>query len=117
MDVVEFVESRFFTKTFGGDASHDSVFRELQRILIQDPERGDLIRGTGGIRKVRVPDAKRGIGKSGGWRIIYYLVTRTMRIYLLAAYPKSTKIDLTAREKSGLAAMVRVLDAEERRAK
>jgi mRNA-degrading endonuclease RelE of RelBE toxin-antitoxin system len=50
----------------------DEAFRGLQNAMLKDPEAGDVIAGTGGLRKVRHGDATRGKGKRGGLRIIYY---------------------------------------------
>ena len=50
----------------------DEGFRELQRTLMQNPEAGDVIESTGGLRKVRQADPRRGKGKRGGLRVIYY---------------------------------------------
>jgi hypothetical protein len=50
----------------------DKAFRGLQNAMVKDPEAGDVITGTGGLRKVRHGDATRGKGKGGGLRIIYY---------------------------------------------
>jgi hypothetical protein len=50
----------------------DSAFAELQRFLITDPEAGAVIQGTGGLRKIRFADKRRGKGKRGGLRIVYY---------------------------------------------
>lgn len=63
------------------------------RYLSDFPEKGKLIRSSGGLRKLRwaVP----GHGKRGGFRIIYYLVSSAGRILLLDIYPKSEKSDLT----------------------
>jgi len=50
----------------------DEAFRDLQNAMLKNPEAGDVITGTGGLRKVRHGDATRGKGKRGGLRIIYY---------------------------------------------
>ena len=49
---------------------NDENFRELQKVLMDNPEAGDVIEGTGGLRKVRHADEKRGKGKRGGLRVI-----------------------------------------------
>ena len=51
---------------------NDESFREFQQMLMKNPEAGDVIEGTGGLRKVRYADEKRGKGKRGGLRVIYY---------------------------------------------
>ena len=61
------------------------------------PTQGDMIPGTGGIRKVRWQGT--GHGKRGGVRVIYYFYDENHPIYLLYAYPKNIKIDLSEAEK------------------
>ena len=51
---------------------NDESFREFQQMLMKNSEAGDVIEGTGGLRKVRYADKKRGKGKRGGLRVIYY---------------------------------------------
>jgi hypothetical protein len=51
---------------------NDAALLELQQSLMSNPEAGRVIQGTGGLRKVRVPDPRRGKGKRGGLRVIYY---------------------------------------------
>ena len=54
------------------DYLDDAAFAGLQQALIENPETGDVIEGTGGLRKMRFADARRGKGKRGGLRVIYY---------------------------------------------
>jgi hypothetical protein len=69
-----------------------------------------VIAGTGGARKARA--ARSGRGKSGGARIIYYVVTRQAVLYLLDVYAKSAKEDLTDAEKQGIRKIVAAIEAE-----
>ncbi len=71
----------------------DDEYRLLQQQLIADPERGKLIRGSGGLRKVRWSASGR--GKSGGVRIIYYWAPRPDVILMLLAYAKNEQEDLS----------------------
>jgi len=64
------------------------------------PEAGDVIPGSGGVRKLRW--AAKGKGKRGGARIIYLYVVVHARIYLIRCYAKNVKTDLTAGEKRQL---------------
>jgi hypothetical protein len=73
---------------------------ELAVYLIDHPDAGDLIPGSGGIRKLRW--AAKGKGKRGGARIIYLYVVVAARIYLMQCYAKNVKTDLTADEKRQL---------------
>lgn len=78
----------------------DDEFRAFQEVLIEDPEAGDTIAGTGGFRKIRW--SRSGMGKRGGVRVIYYNVSRKGRIYLALVYPKNEQDDLTEEQKKVL---------------
>ena len=75
----------------------DDRYVELQLALAERPMAGDLIPGTGGLRKIRW--ATPGQGKRGGARVIYYWRMSQSQILLLAIYGKNTKDDLTMMEK------------------
>lgn len=94
--------TRLITKLLSGDE-----YAGLQDELAIDPERGDLIQGGGGIRKVRY--AAQGRGKSGGIRVVYYWVRSDSQILMLVAYPKSQKDNLTAAETAILRKLVKEL--------
>lgn len=72
----------------------DDSYAALQAHLAQRPDAGDLIRGSGGLRKVRW--AGSGRGRRGGLRVIYYWWVAKDRITMLLAYPKSEQDDLSA---------------------
>ncbi|HCI8982026.1 TPA: type II toxin-antitoxin system RelE/ParE family toxin [Klebsiella pneumoniae] len=78
----------------------DDEFRAFQEILINDPEAGDTISGTGGFRKIRW--SRPGMGKRGGVRVIYYNVTKKGRIYLALIYPKNEQDELNQEQKKML---------------
>ena len=78
----------------------DDEFRAFQEILINDPEAGDTISGTGGFRKIRW--SRPGTGKRGGVRVIYYNVTIKGRIYLALIYPKNEQDELNQEQKKML---------------
>lgn len=73
--------------------------------LAANPQRGVLIKGGGGIRKVRVAIGSR--GKRGGARVIYYWAARRDLILLLYAYAKNVAADLTPKQVSQLARVVK----------
>jgi len=81
-------------------------------LLLEEPTRGQLIERTGGFRKVRFARPSRREGKSGGTRLIYYLLDRRDRIYLLLVYAKGVKDDLTRAEENDLRKLARELEAE-----
>lgn len=89
---MEFIETSFFTKALM-KAFSDSEYTEFQEALVINPELGKIIRGSGGLRKVRWNLENK--GKSGGVRIVYYLKTNENRIYLLLLYPKNVQDTLT----------------------
>ena len=84
--VFAFIETKLFTRLFDQIFSDEDLAR-LQGFLIENPETGDVVPGSGGVRKMRW--AMPGRGKRGGLRIIYYLRSRQGQIWLLTLYPKS----------------------------
>ena len=101
---MEFIETKQFFELLYEFLNDDS-YLELQISLIERPDQGVLIKGGGGIRKLRF--SARGKGKRGGVRIIYYWVTGAGQIYMLHIYPKSRKDDLTDAELSELRDLVK----------
>lgn len=89
-----FIETTIFTRLVQ-ELLSDDEYRELQDTLIRQPESGAVIRGGGGLRKVRWVLAGR--GKSGGVRVIYYLATQD-RILMIYIYSKSQQEDLSAEQ-------------------
>ncbi len=94
----EFVETTGFTDWVQSFLP-DDVYSSLQQEMMNDPEKGDMIRGCGGLRKIRMADPKRGKGKRGGARIIYLYVPEASWFFMLDIYGKDEKDDLTQDEK------------------
>ena len=90
---MDIVETPIFTKRVIELLSDDS-YRELQAVLIQHPDVGDRIAGSGGIRKLRWIGS--GKGKRGGLRVIYYWFIGRDTLLMLYIYPKNEQSDLTA---------------------
>jgi hypothetical protein len=88
---MRFVETQIFTKEIR-DLLVEDEYRALQLALLFRPEQGNLIKGSGGIRKIRW--GAKGKGKSGGCRIYFWDKPQEV-IYMLFAYPKSSQEDLT----------------------
>ncbi|MGH7845139.1 MAG: transcriptional regulator [Candidatus Binatia bacterium] len=86
-----FVETRLFTRLVQ-EYLDDDEYRELQKVLIDNPEIGSLIPGSGGIRKVRWRAPGR--GKRGGYRVIYYARVKQGVIWMLTMYPKNVAEDI-----------------------
>ena len=101
---MQFIETSVFTKALHALLSDDE-YRELQNLLLHDPTLGDVIRGGGGIRKMRF--GIEGRGKSGGVRVIYFWLSADDEIYMLLIYPKSRKDTLSADEVAVLRALVK----------
>lgn len=87
-----FLETPVFTRQIR-DLVDDDEYRLFQARLLANPDAGDLIPRSGGLRKIRVGVAGR--GKRGGARVIYYWVTGKSQIYMLVAYAKNVQEDLT----------------------
>ena len=91
----------------------DDARREMEAAIIAAPHAAPVIRGTGGIRKLRW--AGSGRGKRGGIRAIYYWHAGGGAIYMLAAYAKADRDDLTASDKKTLARLVVAIESEGQR--
>jgi hypothetical protein len=99
--IFQFIEAPAFTR-FRDNYLDDDGFAELQKNLAENSELGDLVPGAGGIRKLRWRDARRGKGKRGGLRVIYYCFLSEEEIWLLTLYDKNEATDLTRSEKDHL---------------
>lgn len=85
--------------------------RAIEARLCDEPEAGDVIRGTGGFRKLRY--ALEGAGKSGGARVIYFLDERCERVYMILVYAKGMRESLSRAEANELSRIGRELKNEE----
>ena len=98
--IVEFIESRLFTRRLhdlaGGAA--DELLRAIQSGLEQNPDRGAMVPGLGGVRKVRIPGRSK--GKRGGYRCLYLHLEKRQHIHLLILLAKNEQEDATAEQKS-----------------
>ena len=85
----------------------DEALRGLQNAMLKNPEAGDVITGTGGLRKVRHGDVTRGKGKRGGLRIIYYWWELKRQFWLFTLYDKDELDDLSPKEKAVLKTLLK----------
>jgi len=99
-----FVESRGFTTRLR-ELLDDETYRALQNELMAQPEKGDVMPGCGGLRKVRVADPRRRRGKRGGARVIYLNIPEAERIDMIAIYGKDERDDLSKEQKRALRAL------------
>lgn len=102
-----FVELPAFTR-YRADYLDDEQFRGLQVAMMKNPEAGDVIEGTGGLRKLRHGDPRRGKGKRGGLRVIYYWWDGGSQFWLFTLYDKDEMADLNPDEKKALKGMLKV---------
>jgi mRNA-degrading endonuclease RelE of RelBE toxin-antitoxin system len=91
--VFSFVETKLFTRLVQ-DYLTDDEYRELQVLLIGQPEAGAVIPGSGGVRKLRWRALGR--GKRGGYRVIYYVKHARNVIWMLTMYPKNVAENIPA---------------------
>jgi hypothetical protein len=89
------------------DYLDDNGFRALQNLLMKHPEAGDLIPDTGGLRKLRFRDVRRGKGKRGGLRVIYYWWNSGFQFWLFTLYDKDEMADLTPKQRGTLKALIK----------
>lgn len=97
------IETRLFTKLIK-ELLSDDEYKKLQEALVSRPDMGDLIKDSGGLRKVRWN--LEGTGKSGGARIIYYWVVDNHHIRMLYAYPKARQDNLSKDQLAQLKSIV-----------
>ena len=104
--MLTFIETKLFTQLVKQYLSDDE-YAGLQSAIVTTPEMGDLIRGSGGVRKVRWGTSGR--GKRGGLRIIYYVRTRQGQVWMLTLYAKNERESIAG---PALKKIKEALDAE-----
>ena len=103
----EFVETFEFRKRWKALKLDDDDLRALQDTLCADPQVGDLIQGTGGVRKVRLE--LQGRGKSGGVRVVYVDFAAEEHLYSISVFAKNEQGNLTAKQKKEIRDFVKSL--------
>jgi len=107
-----FIELPEFQKAWSSMGLTDDDLNDLEIFLTNNPEYGDVIPGTNGLRKLRW--AAKGKGKRGGARVLYLDILVVEKIYLITAYSKDTKIDLSASEKKEIKELINMLKNQTR---
>lgn len=107
-----FVMTSDFDSAWKSLGLNDDDLRQLQNILTQNPNIGDMIQGTHGCRKCRIPLENR--GKSGGARVIYVDFIAFEKIYFITAYAKNEQENLSKQECSSIKNIVKEIEAVER---
>ncbi|HJA02134.1 MAG TPA: type II toxin-antitoxin system RelE/ParE family toxin [Candidatus Gallimonas gallistercoris] len=105
-----FVELPIFKSRWEALGLNEEDLLRLQIELLADPKAGDVMQGTGGVRKMRFAFEHR--GKSGGVRVIYVDFEVYEKIYLLTAYTKNEKDNLTKKERSEIKQLIEVLEQQ-----
>ena len=98
-----FIETSIFTKIISKLIDDDN-YAELQNSLALNPEQGDLIQNSGGLRKMRWKQQYK--GKRGGIRVIYYLRVQQEQIIFIFAYVKNKAENLTSKQLQTLKSIV-----------
>lgn len=94
-----FIELPAFTARWKREGLADEKLQEVQSAILENPDAGDPMPRTGGLRKIRLaPPKGRGKGKSFGYRVIYANLREASTVYFFAVYGKWDKSDLTAAE-------------------
>lgn len=104
----EFIMMPVFEKQWKAMGLNDANLKELQEMLLNNPQLGDVIKGTGGLRKMRYAFPNR--GKSGSSRVLYVDFVLAEKIYLIFAYSKNEKDNLTDEEKNNIRKMIEKLE-------
>lgn len=112
---VTFFETSMFSATLPGYLDDDE-YRHLQRYMLDDPECGAVMPRTGGFRKLRWTDVRRGRGKRGGLRVIYYWLSDDAKIWMFAIYDKDEMEGLTSDQEKALAKAI-TFEVAQRKAK
>ena len=86
--------------------SADDVLRQMQDELLQNPERGNMVQGLGGIRKARAANPARGKGKKGGYRYLFLYLEHKQHIHLLYLLDKDEQEDSDDNQRKALRKMV-----------
>ena len=106
----KFIYTAPFRKCWKAMGLDDDSLLILEAALLENPQLGDVIEGTGGARKMRIQ--LEGRGKSGGGRVIYLDVYEREHLYLLFAYPKNVQDDLTPDQKKAVRKMIEEIRKE-----
>ena len=105
-----FVELPIFRSRWKDMGLNDDDLKRLQEQLLADPKIGAVMRGTGGVRKMRFAFEQR--GKSGSIRVIYVDFEVYEKIFLITAYPKNEKDNLTDTERNEIKQMIHALEEQ-----
>ena len=106
----QFIYTTPFRNAWKAMGLNDADLVLLEKVLLENPQKGDVIEGTGGARKLRIQIGNH--GKSGGGRVIYLDVFEREHLYLLFAYPKNVQSNLTEDQKKAIRNLVEQIKKE-----
>jgi mRNA-degrading endonuclease RelE of RelBE toxin-antitoxin system len=106
-----FFQTQIFSKKLDGRGG-DYFLRAIEDEILKNPEAGDTVAGTGGVRKLRVGDPARGKGKRGGYRVLYLDLPDCAQTFLITFYGKDEADDLSSDGKKLIAGLVASIKAE-----
>ena len=110
-----FYEMKHFTKKWQDLGFTDDELSQLQQVLLENPKAGDVMKGTGGLRKVRF--AFPGSGKSGSVRVCYIDIEGVLEIHLIDVFAKNEKENLSKAERNAIRIVVEQIKAERLKAR
>jgi hypothetical protein len=103
---VVFIESKPFSRLLLQLPESEELLAHIQRDLLDNPSRGDVVPGLGGIRKARAANPGRSKGKRGGFRYLFLYLERKQHIHLLILLSKGEQEDLTSEQRRVLRQLV-----------
>lgn len=106
----EFIYTTPFRNSWSAMGLNDEDLKQLEEILLKNPQMGDVVKGTGGARKMQIQ--LEGRGKRSGGRVIYVDVFEKEKLYLLLAYPKSVQENLTPTQEKVIKALIDAIKKE-----
>jgi hypothetical protein len=98
-----FFQTQGFSRKIGSD---DFLLRRIEAAILKNPEAGDLVQGTGGVRKLRIEDPTRQKGKRGGFRVLYLDLPTYEKTFLIVFYSKNEADDLSPQAKKQVTHLV-----------
>jgi len=107
-----FIETRIFVKRWGELNLNDGDLSKLQEFIMKNPQAGDIIKGTGGLTKLRFALPEK--GKSGGARVLFIDFIHQQKTILINCYGKSEKDNISDKEKSEYKALIKLIKEDMR---
>lgn len=104
-----FVELLSFRKAID-DLSDSELLSLVQAEILKNPHVGAVVKGTGGLRKMRLASASK--GKSGGYRVLYVDFSEVSMVFLVAIYAKGKKEDISSEETAQIAQIIKLIRKE-----